>query len=135
DYGAESRYLTLTGCAKFDVARDTIRPFVVTAKGYSTMAQGTSFVVDARSNNGLKIKLLAGKVVVKSSRESTFKMEDQYLGPGEEVAVDVGRLAVKALVFGKLKKPNEKPAPSPTAIGTQEMPIGYLDFAGAPLSE
>lgn len=135
DYGAEARYLTLTGGAKFDVARDTIRPFVVTAKGYSTMALGTSFIVDARSNNGLEIKLLTGKVVVKSSRESTFKMEDQYLVPGEELAIDVGRFAVKKLLFGKLKKPKEKTATTPTKIENQEMPIGYLDFEGTPLSE
>ena len=94
-YGDKDRRLQLVGEAKFAVAEDPARPFVVVTNGYTTTALGTSFIVDARSVDQVRVRLLTGKVVVSSTPDTRYLIADQYLLPGEELAIQVDLLALK----------------------------------------
>lgn len=87
-YGMKDRVLQLQGRASFKVAHDSLRPFTVHAHGYATTALGTEFVVDGEDAQHLHIRLLTGKIVVKTA-DPKSTMEDQYLAPGDELAIDI----------------------------------------------
>lgn len=59
----ERRVQLLHGRARFDVAHDASRPFVVEAEGRSVTARGTMFDVEI-SRRGLIVKLLRGSIDV-----------------------------------------------------------------------
>src|SRR5690606_33977284 len=54
-FGSKERSVSLSGEAFFEVAKDSIRPFRVVANGTVTTALGTSFNVEAKSSDGVKI--------------------------------------------------------------------------------
>src|SRR5690606_29942675 len=58
-YGLQQRHIQLKGEAKFHVARDTSRPFVVESNGYTTTALGTSFIIGALAANRVDVRLLS----------------------------------------------------------------------------
>ncbi len=65
DFGKSERLVYLTGEAKFEVAHDSKRPFIVKTDGVSTTALGTVFVVRSNSENRIgQIALLEGKIKV-----------------------------------------------------------------------
>lgn len=134
NYGTDNRFLTLTGEAKFEVAHDSSKPFVVTANGYSTTALGTSFIVDARNFNRLNVRLLTGKVVVKATLESIFPIEDQFLVPGEELGIDVDQFGLKKQSFEKQVQAPKKVITNPVQVDVTP-PTSDLYFEDAPLSE
>jgi len=71
----------------FHVAKDKTKPFTVFSGDLSTTALGTSFVINAFDDADIiSVKLLTGKVVVKSA-DSLYKKlsEDKYLQPGDEL--------------------------------------------------
>ncbi|ERM84667.1 hypothetical protein P872_23445 [Rhodonellum psychrophilum GCM71 = DSM 17998] len=76
------RLLTLRGEAFFDVAKDTLRPFVVKTNQLSTTALGTSFNIKAYSDHVISISLLTGSVFVNNDSNSDFQVR---LAPGEGV--------------------------------------------------
>ena len=100
-YGQENRSLQLNGEAKFSVAQDALHPFVVVANGYATTALGTSFIVNARSNDRVNVRLLTGKVVVRSTPHTHYAIADQYLLPGEELAIQVDKSVLEKRCFVK----------------------------------
>ena len=63
-YGTHARELALiSGQARFNVAHDVLRPFVVMANEHQVVATGTSFVVDQLGPE-LRVTLIEGHVVV-----------------------------------------------------------------------
>lgn len=86
--GGDKRNILLTGDAFFKVAKDAKRPFTVYAKGFTITALGTEFTVNARQVNGISVKLIKGKVVVRTTPESGMKMKDAYLTPGGELRIN-----------------------------------------------
>jgi transmembrane sensor len=69
-FSAHARELTLaSGQARFDVAHDVERPFMVTADGHEVIATGTSFNMDLFGPS-LLVTLIEGHVIVASARGS-----------------------------------------------------------------
>ena len=91
-YGVNHRNISLSGEATFRVYRDTSIAFVVTANGITTTALGTSFVINNRAANLISIRLLSGKVVVRSTKESKVQIKDTYLDSmGDYLAIEDGK--------------------------------------------
>ncbi|SEK28738.1 FecR family protein [Parapedobacter koreensis] len=133
EYGVTNRELILEGEAKFTVVRDTTRPFIVSANGYTTTALGTAFIVNARQERKTLVRLITGKVVVRSTAASLFAMEDTFLLPGDEVQISGvdGAIAVKRKpkVPRTLRAPVKQP--KPTALRDTTV---FLQFEQTPLA-
>ncbi|MFY0650598.1 MAG: FecR domain-containing protein [Cyclobacteriaceae bacterium] len=82
---SERREVILTGEAFFDVKKDEYRPFVIKTGKVSTTVLGTSFNVDSRDNDEIKVAVLSGKVEVKNRNERVV------ITPGE-MAVANGQI-------------------------------------------
>lgn len=65
----DRRELFLTGEAYFEVAKDSLRPFVVKTPGSVTKALGTSFVIKAVDHEYTMVALISGKVSVEGTVE------------------------------------------------------------------
>lgn len=135
DYGKANRLLKLTGEARFVVAKDTVRPFIVEAKGYTTTALGTTFTVDARDGGKVRVRLLSGKVVVKSTPQTPFMITDQYLLPGEELAIQVDRSAMEKRSFVEEPKSPVRVAPARSSSPKKVYRGTDLHFEETPLLE
>lgn len=88
----------LSGRARFIVAHDAARPFVVWARGSQTMALGTIFEVDLRQRQPL-VHLVEGSVDVRADHGT----RSMRLRPGESAEIDgVGprRVAVEVSAAG-----------------------------------
>ncbi|MEN7550163.1 FecR domain-containing protein [Rapidithrix thailandica] len=71
----ENRRVILEGEAYFEVAKDSLKPFIVESAGVETKVLGTEFNVNAYpGQNEVRVALVEGKVVVKE-RASTGSME------------------------------------------------------------
>ncbi|MEP0712276.1 MAG: FecR domain-containing protein [Algoriphagus sp.] len=82
NFAGESREIFLEGEAFFEVAHDTIKPFIVHTEDIVTKALGTSFNIKANKSEKIAISLVTGKVEVKSQEVLEFQ---DYLTPGEQV--------------------------------------------------
>jgi len=78
------RWVRLSGEGFFDVGKDSLRPFNVITDGMITTALGTSFNINDKSSEGIKVSLLTGKVKIKATESS----EDVFLDPGQELKYD-----------------------------------------------
>ena len=65
--GSHRRVSLQGGEATFEVAHDTVRPFVVEAAGKTIRAVGTIFTVTARSKNSVAVIVSEGRVAVSSA--------------------------------------------------------------------
>lgn len=84
-----SRNISLAGEATFKVAKDSTRPFTVFSKGIATTALGTVFTVNTNLPHTIHVKLLEGKVMIRSAEENKgFAMSKVYLTPGQEFTID-----------------------------------------------
>ena len=84
------RALTLVGAATFNVAQDEGRPFIVYSENVATTVLGTAFRVSAyKGDAAVKVRLLAGKVMVKTTGAQAEK-GIVYLTPGQECAFNKG---------------------------------------------
>ena len=72
----------------FKVTKDKKRPFTVYAGGIATTALGTRFLVNATDSKKVMVRLLDGKVVIKTAAGSNLAMKDVYLSPGEQFSFD-----------------------------------------------
>ena len=82
---AAKRELYLQGQALFKVAKNKEKPFIVYSGFISTTALGTAFLV-TENNNGIRVKLTEGKIVVAVTDTNYKKIHrDYYLVPGEEI--------------------------------------------------
>ena len=112
------RVLLLRGRARFDVAHDAGRPFLVDAGGRTVIARGTIFDV-ALDRAGVKVVLLRGAVDIRDARAKVSS------------APPLARL-VPGQVFAD---PPVAGAPSvtPAPAGRDAWVDGLLSFDGAPL--
>lgn len=84
-----SRNISLAGEATFKVAKDSTRPFTVFSKGIATTALGTVFTVNTHLLNTVNVKLLEGKVVIRSANGNKgLVMNKVYLTPGQEFTIN-----------------------------------------------
>lgn len=115
---SERRVILHGGRARFDVAHDTARPFVVVAGRSETRAIGTIFEVDAREAVP-RIKLIKGSVEVRASTAG----EVLRLAPGDIADIrPSGPHLVPAMA---------SPVPT-TVLAADNMPLGaVLDRANA----
>jgi transmembrane sensor len=84
--GSERRVDVLQGQANFEVAKDTSRPFIVSAGTGQVRALGTSFDVYQRDDD-VVVTLIEGRVAV-SPDASTGTRSEVTLGPGDQVMYD-----------------------------------------------
>lgn len=132
-FDAHKRDLQLAGEATFKVTKDKNRPFTVFAKGFSTTALGTTFIIKAyTTDKTASIKLLTGKVVVKNLHQSN---NDIYLVPGEQCSFDYAAVNLTRLVP---KQPQATPVPdklSATPAGSIEETADQIIFRNTNLVE
>ncbi|MXP41141.1 hypothetical protein GRI75_05710 [Altererythrobacter soli] len=100
-YGGDAREVRLlSGQARFDVAPDRERPFVVLAGNRRITAVGTRFDVRVGSDGEVKVVLLQGRVRVEPVRQSGIErllspLSADTLRPGEQlVASQTGQVSV-----------------------------------------
>jgi transmembrane sensor len=118
-FGGEQRRVQLErGRARFEVAHDTRRPFVVVAGSGEVVAHGTVFDVDLR-RSGTLVVLLQGSVEVRRPSAVGTPATSTMLRPGQQLAISAGS------------------AVAPVAIRAPETrwPSGMLSFEDAPLAD
>lgn len=87
--GRERREVTLQGEAYFEVAPDSLHPFVVETAALQTQVLGTSFNVRAYSPEDTRVTLLRGSVKVSDRHRGEL-----LLRPGEGTDCSLGRKTV-----------------------------------------
>ncbi len=96
----------IRGRAKFDVAKDTLRPFTVSAGNQMVVATGTSFSVEVLPST-MKVVLFEGRVEVlarsdgrlpRGDRDAARRHEHTLNAPGSEFEADLGIVGGKARV-------------------------------------
>ena len=100
-FGSGERRVWLEGEGYFDVARDSMRPFVVEAGEQQVRVLGTAFDVSAYEGERLHYTVLErGRVAVENRRTG----EERVLRPGQQVMQDVetGRVTVREVEVGRL---------------------------------
>ena len=81
----KERQVTLEGEARFDVARDTLHPFIVQAEAVRVQVLGTHFNVEAyKADRQVKTTLFEGRVAVSTGQTG----EALILSPGENAIYD-----------------------------------------------
>lgn len=122
--GSARRLSLLRGRARFDVAHDTRRPFIVVAAEASVTARGTLFDVSLSPDRKVAVTLIRGVVDVKGPIDTALPHPGQRtaarLVAGQQIAFGRGEAASKA-----------HPAPPAGA----PWPEGLLTFETTPLSE
>jgi len=98
------RSISLNGEATFTVAKDKLHPFIVTARGFTTTALGTKFTVNTKVSDHVLIKLLEGKVVIRSDQGSGMSMKDVYLSAGRQLSIDTRLKRSEISSFIKVKE-------------------------------
>lgn len=116
---AERRLFLERGRARFEVAHDARRPFVVAAGASEVVAHGTVFDVDLRQPRAV-VSLLQGSVEVRQPPTSGAATKSTVLRPGQRLAT-AGGVA--------------KPTPAPIQASELRWPSGMLSFENAPLAE
>lgn len=91
----DSRSITITGEAFFDVAPDADRPLTVKAGEVSVTVTGTSFNVNAYTPGIVETSLVSGSVVISSPALS----RNYDLAPGEQAVVDLYSKTVSIHTF------------------------------------
>ena len=81
-FSAEKREVTLTGEARFSVAKDAARPFIVRTEQIQTQVLGTVFDVKAYPKTLPDVTLYEGKVEVSLNGSSP-----QLMQPGEQASI------------------------------------------------
>ncbi len=116
--GEQRRVQLERGRARFEVAHDTRRPFVVVAGSGEVVAHGTVFDVDLR-RSGTLVVLLQGSVEIRRPAAVGTPATSRMLRPGQQLAISAGF------------------AVAPVAIRVPETrwPSGMLSFEDAPLAD
>lgn len=126
-FRSTDRSIALDGQAWFDVAKDSKRPFSVTAEGITTTALGTRFMMNSAAGKKVAVQLFEGKVMVHAGNE----MKPLFLQPGEQCILDPNRGSVNTRVIPVL-------ADKPVAVTEKTSSlrrIKALEFVQAPLAD
>ncbi|GAA4777791.1 FecR family protein [Olivibacter ginsenosidimutans] len=130
-FGISNRNIQLEGEAYFKVHKLDTLPFTVYANGIVTTALGTEFVVQTKGQEQVAIRLVSGKVVVSSQKNSGLQMNNIYLKPGEELNIDKKKALAK---LSTIRQP--APVHSQSANQTERFaPKIPLHFEKEPLSQ
>lgn len=81
EFEGHYRKVELTGEAWFDINRDTLHPFQVSAHDVITTVLGTSFTINANTGSSrVEVKVTSGKVKVsaKDQELAVLEMDDQF---------------------------------------------------------
>jgi len=116
---AQRRVLLERGRARFVVAHDAARPFVVAAATSEVVAHGTIFDVDLRSPR-VVVALLQGAVEVRQPARPGAPTRSTMLRPGEQLALGPDRSVA---------------APAAIRAADTRWPSGMLSFEDVPLAE
>ena len=126
-YSRNERRLTLQrGQARFDVARDTSRPFSVTARDRTVVATGTAFNIDMLSPE-VRVTLIEGRVLVLPRASRLRPSAPGYAKPTVELREGQGLVAPDGGQARLLSAVDVK-----QATAWQQ---GQLLFAGEPLGQ
>ena len=117
----------LAGQALFRVAKDPLRPFVVSSGDASVRAVGTRFDV-YRKGSGTTVTVLEGRVAVSSLTPKAAPLHEVERGGGEGVLLSAGEQIVVSPKTAALPKPADIPA---ATAWTQRQIV----FQGTPLGE
>ena len=92
DFGRyDKREVKMEGQAAFAVTKNTQMPFIVYSEGVSTTVLGTVFEVTAeKGSNQIRVRLLAGKVMVGLDSLVRDSARNYILAPGEEFVFGKG---------------------------------------------
>jgi len=130
-FDSSRREIWLQGSARFDVAKDSRRPFTVYADVTATTALGTSFSIAADSvAQRVTVKLYSGKVMVRQYGVAAHTFATQYLLPGDELvyAADASRVQVHKAARTRAipqKEVIEAPA-APQALVYRKQPLAEV---------
>ena len=92
------RLVSLTGEARFDVAEDPSRPFIVSTELLQTRVLGTLFDVQAYPQSRPNVTLYEGRVHV----NSTGRKQSRDMKPGEQVTLDrKGKMQLQKIADGQ----------------------------------
>lgn len=126
-FRSSGRTIALDGQAWFDVAKDSKRPFSVTADGVTTTALGTRFMMQGGAGKKVSVQLFEGKVMVQAGAS----LKPVYLQPGELCVVDPRlKTAIAHVTAASVDKPD--------LTGEKRNPlkrIKALEFVQAPLAD
>ena len=101
NFGKDSREITLQGEAFFEVAKDSLRPFVVHTGSISTQALGTSFNIDYSLQEGsINVALATGQVKVEREGQSRKRLLS-FLAPGQQLSYDKASQQHKVAPFDR----------------------------------
>jgi transmembrane sensor len=105
DYGRDARELALTGEARFEVAHDATRPFVVHAASASFRDVGTVFAVHSDPAGGARIVVTEGAVAVQldgAAPVTTLHAGDRAaIAPGGVLTVERSAVSADDLAWTK----------------------------------
>lgn len=79
-FSKNERIVFLSGEAFFEVEKDSLRPFRVVADGLEIQVYGTSFNVNTLDENCVQTVLVEGKIGLRASEKSIYKMKPSQLG-------------------------------------------------------
>lgn len=82
-FGKDIRMVTLQGEGLFDVAKDSLHPFIVRSDGLSARVLGTVFNVRNYATEKMKITLLSGSLKVVSAQRA----DSLLIRPGEQAVL------------------------------------------------
>jgi transmembrane sensor len=114
----ERRVVLLRGRARFAVAHDSARPFIVATPAGSVIAHGTVFDV-AFDGMRIMVSLIEGSIEIRPANATSKAEVSQMLTAGQSVIVDGGKIET---------------ASRPSQADTN-WPTGMLSFENAPLGE
>jgi ferric-dicitrate binding protein FerR (iron transport regulator) len=91
DFGKNSRNVTLSGEAFFDIAADASKPFIIDAGGAMVRVIGTSFnVITSNAESAVEVFVKTGKVVVTGSGNTrSIELDPGYVGKIDEEKADI----------------------------------------------
>lgn len=126
-YSRDSRSLELVaGQARFDVARDSERPFEVKARGQIVHAKGTAFNVDLMTSETV-ITLLEGRITVAPAAENSLALPEASSERGavfEEIEMEPGE---QLILSGRRGIVVSKPARLEDAVSWETGKVVFVD--------
>lgn len=126
----ERRVILAAGRARFEVAHDSSRPFIVVADGSETVALGTIFEVDLLTPGQPRVALVEGSVEVRGSKSGRVLR----LRPGEAAIVpEAGPRIVKPMTSAQPERVQADGTPLRAVLAqvnrTNAVPIRLADPA------
>jgi ferric-dicitrate binding protein FerR (iron transport regulator) len=127
-FDSSRREIWLEGNARFQVAKDSRRPFTVYAGPTATTALGTSFGIRIdRLTQQVTVKLYSGKVMVRQHGSDTAAFATQYLLPGDALVYSSTSRRLQVTKAGQQTGRNKQPAPAeaaaPNALVYRQQPL------------